>query len=321
MKNDNTKNDFFPTYSEDELGQYVFDGFEDYYVRIEEMMEDKGFLGIKDYRFIQELFIGTNVWEQHILQIRDNPSYKMTWHINEKEKDGRTFTQKVKRLCNNILINETMKYIYIIGTFVEEEIKKNVCRKMENSNFPDELRGEIEDTYYIQEYWDKRYDDLRILYWCPDSVYSLFTYLVEINGMEWLDLILNDAKMDYVELSRDWNKKDSDMLTYLDLCADRIKLMSNKMIPQKKIEYEGNEKLLRIFHGDKNNMQRFLKNIQGLSGAAIVHRVKAVIELQMIYEEDSQTPLYKALKELGYKVTTLQNWSDAFNSKKKVFLV
>ena len=116
-------------------------------------------------------------------------------------------------------------------------------------------------------------------------------------------------------------KNDSDMLIYLDLCADKIKLMSDKMIPQKKTEYESNEELLRIFHGDESNMQKFLKNIQGLSGAAIVHRVKAAIEQNMIYADDAQTPMYNALKALGYPVTSLQNWNKAFCSKKRVSLI
>ena len=89
------------------------------------------------------------------------------------------------------------------------------------------------------------------------------------------------------------------------------------MIPQQKTEYESNEELLRIFLGDKSKMQKFLKNIQGLSGAAIVHRVKAAIEQNMIYADDAQTPLYNALKALGYPVTSLQNWNKAFYSKKK----
>ena len=58
--------------------------------------------------------------------------------------------------------------------------------------------------------------------------------------------------------------------------------MSDNMIPQQKTEYESNEELLRIFLGDKSKMQKFLKNIQGLSGAVIVHRVKAAIEQNMI---------------------------------------
>ena len=111
------------------------------------------------------------------------------------------------------------------------------------------------------------------------------------------------------------------MLAYLDLCAEKIKLMSNKMILQKDKEYDYNEELLRIFHGDYGNMQRFLKNIQGLSGTAIVYRVKTAIELNMIFEDDSQTPLYNALKELGYNVTSVQNWSGAHAGNKKAPLL
>jgi hypothetical protein len=68
-------------------------------------------------------------------------------------------------------------------------------------------------------------------------------------------------------------------------------------------------------------MQKFLKNIQGLSGAAIVHRVIAAIDQKMIYADDSQTPLYNALKALGYPVASLQNWNKAFYSKKRVLFV
>lgn len=316
--NDNTKNNLFPVYSDNDLGQYVFDGFEEYYEQVTKIIERNGFLGMKDYRLIQDMIIGAEVWRKHFLQIRDNPSYKMTWHFNEK-KDGRVFTQKVKRLCNEIIINETMKYKYIIGTSFEKEIKEKVCKMMENTNFPfEELIKETEDFYYLNEYWQKRYDEVRCLYWLPNMVYDLFSYLVEINGLEWMDFIVNDAKMDYIEVSRQWDKKDSDMLAYLDLCAEKVRLMSDKMIPQEKIEYESNEELLRIFHGDKSKMQLFLKNIQGLKGAAIVYQVKAVIELKMIYPEDAKTPMYNALKALGYPVASLQNWIRAFCSKNRV---
>ena len=319
--NDNTNDNLFPDYSDDDLGQYVFDGFEGYYEQVTEIIERNGFLGMKDYRLIQDMIIGAELWRKHFLQIRENPSYKMTWHFNEK-KDGRVFTQKVKKLCNEIIINETMKYKYIIGTSVEKEIKKKAHKMLGNTIFPfEELIKETEDFYYLNEYWQKRYDEVRCLYWLPNMVYDLFSYLVEINGMEWMDFILNDAKMDYIEVSREWNKKDSDMLVYLDLCAEKVRLMCDKMIPLEKIEYESNEELLRIFLGDKSKMQKFLKNIQGLSGAAIVHRVKAAIEQNMIYADDAQTPLYNALKALGYPVTSLQNWNKAFCSKKRVSLI
>ncbi len=317
----NTKNNLFPVYSDNDLGQYVFDGFEEYYEKVAQIIEEKGFLGMKDYRLLQDSIEGANVWREHFLQIRDNPSYKMTWHFNEK-KDGRTFTQKVKRLCNEIIINETMKYKYIIGTFYEKEIREKAHKMLENNIFPfEELIKETEDFYYLDQYWQKRYDEVRCLYWYPNSVYSLFSFLVEINGMEWMGFILNDAKMDYVEVSRQWNKKDSDMLVYLDLCAEKLRLMNEKMIPRKDKEYDYNDELLRIFHGDYGNMQKFLKNIQGLSGAAIVHRVIAAIDQKMIYADDSQTPLYNALKALGYPVASLQNWNKAFYSKKRVLFV
>ena len=317
-----TENNLFPDYSDNDLGQYVFDGFEEYYERVAKIIDRNGFLGMKGYRIMQDMIFGAEVWREHLLQIRDNTSYKMTWHTDEKKKDGRTFTQKVKRLCNEIIINETKKYKYIIGTSVEKEIKEKVCKIMENTNYPlVELIKETEDFYYLNEYWQNRICEVKTLYWFPDLVYDLFSYLVDINGVEWMGFILNDAKMDYIEVSRQWNKKDSDMLVYLDLCAEKIRLMSDKMIPQKRIDYESNEELLRIFHGNESNMQKFLKNIQGLSGAAIVHRVIAVFEQNMIYADDAQTPLYNALKALGYPVTSLQNWNRALCGKKRVPLI
>ena len=318
--NDNTKNNLFPVYSDNDLGLYVFDGFEGYYEKVAQIFEEKGFLGMKDYKVMHLLFIGLNEWEQHIQQIRNNPSYSMTWHIDEN-KEGRGFTQKVKRFCNDILIDETSRYICIMSSLFEEKTKEELCQEMIKEGCAEEAIKEMESFYHLYGFQEKRHQELMKMYWSPYDVTDLFSYLVEINGMEWMDFILNDAKMDYIEVSREWDKKDNDMLVYLDLCAEKVRLMSDKMIFQKKIEYESNEELLRIFHGNKSNMQKFLKNIQGLSGTAIVHRVKAAIELQMIYEEESQTPLYNALKKLGYNVTTLQNWSDAYNSKKKVFLI
>ncbi len=111
------------------------------------------------------------------------------------------------------------------------------------------------------------------------------------------------------------------MLVYLDLCAEKLRLMNEKMIPRKDKEYDYNDELLLIFHGDYGNMQLFLKNIRGLSGAAIVRRVIAAIDQKMIYADDAKTPLYKALKALGYPVTSLQNWNRALYSKKRVPLI
>ena len=320
MKHDSTKNYWMPDYSEKDLGLYVFDGFEDFYAEVDSTIEDKGYIGIKDYRLIQESFIGTEVWNLHILQMRDNPNYTMTWH-EDMTINGRRFTRKSKRLCNRIIINETRIFSCILGSITEEDMKKNVFKRMEGNSFPEELLGDLEDYYYTDEYWVKRFNDLRFLYWLPSALYSLFSDLVEINGMEWIDFILNDAKMDYIELSHQLDKKDSDMLTYLDMCAERVKLLNDKMISRKDKEYDYNDELLRIFHGDFSIMQKFLKNIQGLSGAAIVRKVKYAIEQGMINVEDSQMPLYKALKELGYPVTTPQNWSSAFSTKKSSPLI
>ncbi len=312
--NNNTKNNLFPDYSEEDLNRYVFDGFIYLYEKVDSLLEENGYVGIQDYRLIQESLLGT-AWNEHILQIRDTSSYRMAWHINDK-KDGRIFTRKAKNFCNKFLIKETLKYKYFIGTNDEKRIRKNACIK-ESENYPIELVKEIEDDFYIRECWNSRNAELRFLYLAPNMVYNLFYYLVNVNGIEWIEFILNEAKMDYIEVSRGWEKNDSDMLIYLDLCADKIKLMSDKMIPQKKTEYESNEELLRIFHGDESNMQKFLRNIQGLSGAAIVHRVKAAIEQNMIYAYDARTPMYNALKALGYTVNSLQNWIKAFYSKKK----
>ena len=316
--NSNTNNNLFPDYSEEDLNRYVFDGFIYLYEKVDSILEENGYVGIQDYRLIQESLLGT-AWDEHIIQIRDTPSYKMAWHINDKE-DGRGFTQKAKIFCNKFLIKETLKYKYFIGTNDEKKIRENACDRV-SKDFPIELVQEIEDDFYVKECWNSRNAELRFLYMVPNMVYNLFSYLVNVNGIEWIEFILNDAKMDYIEVSRGWGKNDSDMLIYLDLCADKIKLMSDKMIPQKKTEYESNEELLRIFHGDESNMQKFLKNIQGLSGAAIVHRVKAAIEQNMIYADDAQTPMYNALKALGYPVTSLQNWNKAFCSKKRVSLI
>ena len=314
--NDNTKNNLFPDYSDDDLGLFVFDGFEGYYEQVAQIIEEKGFLGMKDYKVIHLLFIRLNEWQQHIRQIRDNPDYSMTWHIDEN-KEGRGFTQKVKRFCNGILIDETSNYICIMGSLFEESTKEEICQEMIKEGSIEEVIKEAENFYHFYGFQEKREQGLMKMYSSLYDVTDLFSYLVDINGVEWVDFILNDAKMDYIEMSHQWDKKDSDMLVYLDLCAEKARLMSDNMIPQQKTEYESNEELLRIFLGDKSKMQKFLKNIQGLSGAAIVHRVKVAIEQNMIYADDAQTPLYNALKALGYPVTSLQNWNKAFYSKKK----
>ena len=314
--NDKTKNNLFPDYTDDDLGQYVFDGFEGYYEKVAQIIEEKGFLGMKDYKVMHILFIGLNEWKQHIQQIRDNPNYSMTWHIDENI-EGRGITKKVKRFCNDILIDETSNYICIMDSLFEENIKEEISQEMIKEGSIEEAIKEMENFYHFYGFQKKREQGLMKMYLSPYDVTDLFSYLVDINGMEWVDFILNDAKMDYIEVSHQWDKKDSDMLVYLDLCAEKARLMSDNMIPQQKTEYESNEELLRIFLGDKSKMQKFLKNIQDLSGAAIVHRVKAAIEQNMIYADDAQTPLYNALKALGYPVTSLQNWNKAFYSKKK----
>ena len=67
--NDNTNDNLFPDYSDDDLGQYVFDGFEEYYEQVTEIIERNGFLGMKDYRLIQDMIIGAELWRKHFLQI------------------------------------------------------------------------------------------------------------------------------------------------------------------------------------------------------------------------------------------------------------
>ncbi len=317
MKHYIKNSSWFPEYSEEDLGRYVFDGFQEFYAQVDNAIEDKGYIGIKDYRLIQESFIMTEVWNWHILQMRDNPYYTMTWHDDMRINA----TQKSKRLCNEIIINETMKFSCIIGTITEEEIKKSVNNRMEGNKLPEELLGDLQDYYYTDEYWVRRFNDLRFLYWLPSALYIMFSDLVEINGIEWIDLILNDAKMEYMELFSQWGKNNRDMLTYMDLCADRVKLLNDKMLSRMDVEYKYNPELLRIFHDNKSNMQLFLKNIQGLRGADIVHRVTAAIDQKMIYADDAKTPLYKALKALGYLVTSLQNWNRALYSKKRVPLI
>ena len=319
MSSINHKGVLISTYSEEELNQYVFDGFEEYYDHIAQIIEKKGFFGMKDYRYINELFIGSYEWWQHIQIIKNDHCYNMPYHIGEK--DGRVITQKVKRLCNDILIDEITHYRYIIGTCIEDNLMKEVNKSMEKANCPEELIGDFEDFNYIEVYRRMRDKELRSMYWSPVSVYYLFSYLVEINGMEWIDFILNDAKMDCIEMSSRFEQVANNMLAYLDLCAEKVRLMNGKKIPRERKEYQSNEELDRIFHYNKRNIQKFLKNIQGLSGAAIVHRVKAAIEQNMLYVDDAQTPLYNALRELGYSVTSVQNWNSAMYSKKRVPLI
>jgi hypothetical protein len=185
-----------------------------------------------------------------------------------------------------------MIFSCIIGTITEEEIKKSVNNRMEGNKLPEELLGDLQDYYYTDEYWVRRFNDLRFLYWLPSALYIMFSDLVEINGIEWIDLILNDSKMEYMEWISHWCKNNRDMLTYMDLCADRVKLLKDKMLSRMDVEYKYNPELLRIFHDNKSNMQLFLKNIQGLRGADIVHRVATAIDQKMIYADDAKTPLY-----------------------------
>ena len=70
MSSINHKGVLISTYSEEELNQYVFDGFEEYYDHIAQIIEKKGFFGMKDYRYINELFIGSYEW----------------WHPNNKKR-------------------------------------------------------------------------------------------------------------------------------------------------------------------------------------------------------------------------------------------
>ena len=86
MKHYIKNSSWFPEYSEEDLGRYVFDGFQDFYAQVDKAIEDKGYIGIKDYRLIQESFIMTEVWNWHILQMRDNPYYTMTWHDDMRIK-------------------------------------------------------------------------------------------------------------------------------------------------------------------------------------------------------------------------------------------
>ena len=153
--NDNTKNNLFPDYSDDDLGLYVFDGFEGYYEQVTQIIEEKGFLGMKDYKVIHLLFIRLNEWQQHIRQIRDNPNYSMTWHIDEN-KEGRGFTQKVKRFCNDILIDETSNYICIMGSLFEESTKEEICQEMIKEGSIEEVIKEAENFYHFYGFQEKR---------------------------------------------------------------------------------------------------------------------------------------------------------------------
>lgn len=321
MDNGNIKGDLLPAYSDEELNQYVFDGFEDFYRDVTDVIGTKEFMGMKDYRITRLILWGPNEWRHHLQQIKDNPYYNMIWHIDE-DKEGQSISQKVKRLCNDAIIDETLCFKSIFGTQYEEKTKRKIRQVVIEERIAEEaIKKDVEYYYYIYGFHEKRERELMRMYSSPYNVFDVFSYLVDINGVEWIDFILNDAKMDCIEVIRQGEKVDYDFLVYLDLCAEKIRLMNDKKIPRERKEYHSNEALERIFHFNKRKIQLFLRNIQGLRGAAIVHKVKTAIKEGMIFEEDSQMPLYKALKELGYPVTTPQNWSSAFSTKKSSPLI
>lgn len=268
----------------------------------------RGYYSLKDYRedvldlLDDEVIIKSDFDKTKI-------RYEYVWRFEDEAPD---FKAKVERIYDEVLREARNKCPFYFSKYFSEQLKDEVNERIQQGKISGidleivKKHGEL--AYGLgkaQSSWHDRF------YMDPSDLFRRFHFLATVNGMDFLDLLTNEAKMDWVMKQGLFHgdeeiEPEFDVLAFIDLCKENIKLHEEKMI-EPKSEMAWNENLLRFFKGNKNEMQRFLANIQGKGDKGVTDRLSycykhGVITIYKGSKSDNLNviSLHNCMRELGY---------------------
>ena len=296
--------------TDDEFKAFDMTDLESLYYNISSPLS-RGYFSMSDYRVqasnLIEYFDLVPNYDKNAIR------YESIWNYEEETDD---FKKKVDRVFDEIFQEVKNQCRYYFSELWEKRVEKDIKNGKINGIDLEIVKEDgavrygmgIAHSQWLNGFYSNPNDILRRLY-----------FLVSVNGMDYLDLLVNEAKIDYMKQKLVYYDEEAwpfDPMTYIDLCKENISLHDKMMVePQRDMKW--NDTLLEFFKNNKKKMFSFLDNIREHKDKDIAKKVKYCYnnDLITIYkgcksDGMSVKDLYTCLKELGY----LQVEYNTFNS-------